>query len=123
MLSPPLEVREADLEQISQPVLDKIWVAQGVEDSQSLPGWEDGLAVIQHLCSRVQVVQNVPIRHGRDLRELFRQGERLPREVHIVLVGHFNALFKHVVLLPQTLYGGPIGGEIKVHEGDQLLGG
>lgn len=69
------------------------------------------------------MMQNAPIRHGRGLRKLFRQGERLPHEAHIVLVRHFNALFKHVVFLPQALYGGPIGGEIKVHEGDQLLGG
>ena len=69
------------------------------------------------------MVQNVPIRYGRDLRELFRQRERLLREIHIVLIGHFTALFKHVVLLPQTLHGGSMGGEIKVHEGDQLLGG
>ena len=122
-LSSALEVRKADLKNVFHPILQKTWVAQCIQNSKGLSRGKNRLPIIQQLCSRSQVIQDIPIRCGHNFRELPRQGDCLLREVLIVLVGHLAALLKHIVLLPQAFYRGPIRGKIKVHKGDQLLGG
>lgn len=82
-----------------------------------------GLAVIQHLWWRSPGDAERPYTPRARSPQAVPPGGAPAARSHLVLVRHFNALFKHVVFLPQALYGGPIGGEIKVHEGDQLLGG